>query len=386
MIEYGIDEYTIVLQLNQTDKNECDIEEWPKYAEGTISIFASKAGLRWTFGKQTQEAKPPQGYTVAYTYGEHPFYFAIAYHPYQMHMGVVVKFSAQALDFYCSDRKIKPYQLLQKVYDEDLYKLRLSRVDLTADFIDEGINVTRIYNDLQRKRVAVFREYESEKTGETCYRKTVQKYQGYAVDGEVPTVYLGSVKSNSRLRIYDKKREQIERSGNKLDKAKRCKDWVRFEGVFRNDYAHQISEELLQIKSDDEYANLIACTLAQKYRLMYVENGVVDCDTEYTQAIIDSITNGNFALRAPNSRNYELAKNLGYLLRGSGIIPTLYKIKEIWGVTGVAEVLAFVNDYLDEWTPSDDCKRWLRVYKDDYQQGHPKFTDFFDDVLRTAIS
>lgn len=264
--------------------------------------------------------------------------------------------------------------------------MRLSRVDLTADFIDEGINVTQIYNDLQRKRVAVLREYESEKTGETCYRKTIQKYQGYAIDGEVSTVYLGSVKSNSRLRIYDKKREQIERSGNKLDKAKRCKDWVRFEGVFRNDYAHQISEELLQIKSDDEYANLIACTLAQKYRLMYVENGVVDCDTEYTQAIIDSITNGNFALRAPNSRNYELAKNLSYLIRGSGVAPTLYKIKEIWGDKAVSQVLDFLMDYVDEWTPSDDCKRWLRVYKDDYQQGHPRFTDFFDDVLRSAIS
>lgn len=249
MIEYGIDEFTIVLQLTQTDRKNCDIEEWPNRAEGLIDTISRHAGFRWKFGDKRPERKPPQGYTTAYTYGEHPFYFAVAYHPDQMRMGVVIKFSSQALDYFCNARHFKSYQLLQMVYNEDLYQLRLSRVDLTADFIDENINVTKIYNDLSDKKISVFREYESEKTGETCYKKTVQKYQGYAVDGEVPTVYLGSVKSNSRLRIYDKKREQLERSGTKLDKAKKCKNWVRFEGVFRNNYAHQITCELLKVKT-----------------------------------------------------------------------------------------------------------------------------------------
>lgn len=119
---------------------------------------------------------------------------------------------------------------------------------------------------------------------------------------------------------------------------------------------------------------------------MYVDNGVIDCDTEYTQMLIDSIKNGSFTLRSPNSRNYELGKNISYLLRGSGIIPTLYKVKAIWGAEAVAEILTFATDYLDEWIANDDCKRWLNVYENAYKQAHPNFTDFFNTVLTTAIS
>ena len=109
----------------------------------------------------------------------------------------------------------------------------------------------------------------------------------------------------------------------------------------------------------------------------YVDNGVVDCDTEYTQMLIDCITNGSFVLRAPSSRNYELAKNLSYLFQGSGIVSTLYKVKSVWGDQAVIDTLEYLAEYVDEWTPNDDCNRWLKVYTADYKKAHPDYMPFF---------
>ena len=200
--------------------------------------------------------------------------------------------------------------------------------------------------------------------------------KGFAVGSEIPTIYLGSSQSNSQLRIYDKRMEQIDRHGTKYDKAIKCTDWVRFEGIFRHEFAHQISDELQTINNDSEYANLIACALAQKFRLMYVDNGVMDCDTEYTQMLIDNISNGSFTLRAPSSRTFQLEKNLAYLFTGSGVISTMFKVKSIWSYQALEKLYSVMVDYLKNWEPTEDCKHWVNVNLKEYQTKHPDFDSF----------
>lgn len=371
---------TVVLQVHPYAKQNLTPFDWQDCAECMIEIFLEKSNFVNIFGEQLTEKHPPQGYTVAYTYGEHSFYMALAYHKYQTNMGVVIKFSAQALDYYCVQSGLKPYQFLQKI-QHPLYSIRTSRVDFTADFIDEGIDVTEIYQGLIDRKIGVFREYESKKTGENEFRRVDMNYQGIIKGGEVPTVYLGSVKSNSRLRIYDKKREQLERKGTKYDTARACQDWVRFEGVFRNEYSHQIGDALQKIKTDDEYANLIACTLIQKFRLMCIDNGILVDDTEYSKLLLGCITNGMFVLKAPTSRNYDLAKSMMYLFNGSGAMTTLFKIKKVWGDSALSSFLQFIFDVLDEYEPNDDCSFWLRKNAQDYIKAFPDFDKFMKDTI-----
>lgn len=375
MLEIGIDEITLVLKLAPGLKSRFSSFDWQNVAEDIIDIFSRKADFVKIYGDKLPEKKILQGYTRAYTYGEHNFYLCVAYHEYQMSMGIAVRFSAQALDYYCEASGLKVYQFLQKVKD-DAYTARLSRIDLTADYIDEGINITGIYQNLMDKKIGIFREYVSKKTGETAYRKCVMQFQGYIKECDVPTIYIGSVQSNSRLRIYDKKREQIEQKGTKLDKAVQCHDWVRFEGVFRHEFAHQLTSELLKVQSDNEFENLIACTLVQKYRFMYMDNGVVDYETEYTQMLLDCIRNQNFALKAPSSRNYDIAKSVGYLFGGSGVMNTLYKIKEIWGDDAIVMMLDYISGTLNEWQPNADCRYWLIRNAEDYRKKYPDFHTF----------
>lgn len=382
MLELGIDEITAVLQYTGDKQDMRKHGEWGKIAEDIIVTFAENADLFSVFGDRIKEDRPPKGYDRAYTFGHHDFYFAMAYHSFYDNMGVVAKFSAQAWDYYCENTGLWAYSFLQSVKD-DLYTVRLSRIDLTADYIDEGLSVTSIHQNLKDNKIGVFREHTNEKTGEIFYKKIPFTYQGHFNEQYISTLYVGSSQSNSRLRIYDKRREQLERKGSKLDKAKKCHDWVRFEGVFRHDYAHQITDELMAITNDDEYVNMIASILANKYRFMTVENGVVDCETEYTQMLIDCVTNGNFALRAPSSRSYSIARSLRYLIHSSGLVSTLYKILKIWGKDAVSLVLEFFDEYVEKWVPNDDCRYWLCINEKDHQLEYPDFKKFFYHCIET---
>jgi hypothetical protein len=67
--------------------------------------------------------------------------------------------------------------------------------------------------------------------------------------------------------------------------------------MFKSDFVHQITGELLRIKTDGKYASLIASVMTQKLRLMYTQNSVIDVETEYTQLLLDSIAHGILALK-----------------------------------------------------------------------------------------
>lgn len=376
MIELGVDEITLVLQLPAEAKSILESKKWKEVAEDIRLQFEMESEIRTVLGKVKIGRKAPEGYTTVYEYGDHAFYFAVAYHEYRPDMGVIVKFSAQALDYYLEEVDLKLYEFLQNIEQEN-YSQRLSRIDLTADYIDEDIDISEIYQTLMDSKVALFREQKNKKTGKMEFRKVIMKYEGFLKGNEVQTLYVGSPKSNSRLRIYDKKREQIERKGSKLQKALGCENWTRFEAVMRNEYAHQLSAELMNITTDNEFANLIALTISQKYRFMEVDNGVAGNPTEYTQMLLDCISNNMFKLRTSSARNYELTRNIIYIFSGSGVMNTLYKLKAIWGIDAVVGLMEYILDRLENgFAPNDDCRYWLNNNLNDYKKQYPDFDTY----------
>lgn len=379
MLELGVDEITLVLQLSPASRHMLANYDWQTVAENLIYKFEEQSNFRTVYGDKSIEPKAPSGYLNAYTYGIHNFYLAVAYHPYQLSMGILIKFSAQALDYYCENTMLKIYQFLQQISYPD-YTHRVSRIDFTADYIDLDIDTTEIYHSLCDGKVAVFRDYISKKTGNAEYRKVPLQYKGIAREREFPTIYMGSVQSNSELRIYDKRLEQIERGGTKYQKAIQCKNWVRFEGVFKHEYAHQITAELMKLQTDNEFVNFIALTLSQKYRFMVADDGVVSCPTEYTQMLIDCITQKNFKLRAISSRNYELTTSIAYIFSGSGVMNTLYKLKTIWGMKAVLGLIEYIIEVLEnDFRPNDDCRYWLTKNQSDYRKNYSDFDTFLRD-------
>ncbi len=374
MLEIGIDETTIVLQADPNHAyNKC--MQWELLARVIINTFAERADFFNILGPKVSEEKAPAGYTKAYHYGSHNFYLALAYHPDQKKMGVVVKFSAQALDYYLQHRNIQFYELIHDVADK-MYSTRLSRVDLTADYVDENVDTTAIYKDLIARNIDIFDKFDGITPDKPIYRRRGLKYRGYCDGDEIPTIYIGSPKSDLELRIYNKKQEQISRNGSKLERAISCHDWTRFELILRGNYAHQISDAIKRIETDIEFANLISSTFVQRFRFMKIEDGSPEQETYYTQMLIDCINSDNFKLRANVHKNYDLIKNIEYLFQGSGILTTLHKIYAIWGCNAVWELLWYTLDLIENYEPNNDCSKWVQRNANDYLEDYPIFEDF----------
>ena len=149
----GVDELTAVLMSAMIYAD--GLAEWEAKAEKMIKKFAQLANLEGIFGKQKElEGSPPQGYTVAYQYGDNPFYFAVAYHPSHPKMGVIVKFSAYSWAVYCEKMETDIKRFLGSVQSK-FYRVRLSRVDFTVDYQNWDMSVNDIYQTLKKKQLEI---------------------------------------------------------------------------------------------------------------------------------------------------------------------------------------------------------------------------------------
>lgn len=376
MLELGIDEISLTLFPTRPINQDVKSDEWECYARHIIEHVATVARFREIFGPQKAYNKGWHGYDVVSTFGESAFCFKVAFHRNIPKMGVNLDFSAQALAFYLEATDQQVYEFMQSIQSDE-YSLRLARVDLTADFINENHDVTHIYNDLIDSKVMAFREYTVKQTKQTKLIKQPYKLSGIIKGDDIGTLYLGSPKSKAFLRVYDKKQEQIETKGVNFKKAKSLNDWVRFEAVLRDDYAHQMTDQLLQVKNNNELGQLVAHTMACKFYLCYVQNGVLDCPTEYTQALLDASQNNTFALKSNNYTNTSLLRKINYVYNGSGLMAVLAMIEESWGLSAVYQFLELLaKAYQLTYKPNNENMAWIRAFSPVYQQTYTSFDDF----------
>ena len=308
----GVDELTAVLMSAMIYAD--GLAEWEAKAEKMIKKFAQLANLEGIFGKQKElEGSPPQGYTVAYQYGDNPFYFAVAYHPSHPKMGVIVKFSAYSWAVYCEKMETDIKRFLGSVQSK-FYRVRLSRVDFTVDYQNWDMSVNDIYQKLKKKQL----EIHNHKGGVNHSEINAQE-----TDGKASTFYVGSRKTGTRLflRVYDKKKEQVEKKGFRYKEALNTKSWVRFEAVFKADYAHQLTHIIM--KTDEEkLADLIADKVAEKYRFYDLTNKEY---TDFTTALLKKSKEVFPRLRLESPRDNDFTRSLIHLVNGSGLFPAMHK-------------------------------------------------------------
>ncbi len=347
----GVDELTAVLMSAMIYAD--GLAEWEAKAEKMIKKFAQLANLEGIFGKQKElEGSPPQGYTVAYQYGDNPFYFAVAYHPSHPKMGVIVKFSAYSWAVYCEKMETDIKRFLGSVQSK-FYRVRLSRVDFTVDYQNWDMSVNDIYQKLKKKQL----EIHNHKGGVNHSEINAQE-----TDGKASTFYVGSRKTGTRLflRVYDKKKEQVEKKGFRYKEALNTKSWVRFEAVFKADYAHQLTHIIM--KTDEEkLADLIADKVAEKYRFYDLTNKEY---TDFTTALLKKSKEVFPRLRLESPRDNDFTRSLIHLVNGSGLFPAMHKCDETWGIKSSLVLLKCLYDiYTYNYIPNEDVQLWLKKYR-----------------------
>lgn len=355
----SVDEFSLVLFL----PTEEVCENWVKAAYFMMNEFIDKSKIDVLLGKVTEmNEKKPQAYSQAFTIENVPYYFAIAFHDTFQHMGILVRFTGQAWAVYqqkyheCFGTTINIAEFL-KMIDSLLYTYRLSRIDLTADYINYGdLSPHTIYNKLKDGTYCVL-DHNS--------KNTKRKISAVQNDMETETFYIGSRKENSKLllRVYNKKSEQINTNGFRLNEALECEEWSRLEVVYRGSYANIVTQQLEKVKSDIELSQFVASKICDKYRFFDVSTGRY---TDFTNDLLALVGNSDYpALRTENPANNNLNKSIAHIISGSGLFPVCYKVGMIWGIKAEKELFQMLYDVYDRYYRKEFDKKpqihsWLK--------------------------
>lgn len=342
-LSVGVDEFTLVLQVSEKVK----VTEWSAVADAMIATFLECSKLTELFGPMGFATKVQAGYTAGLAYIDRPWYLAISWHDDFPGMGICVRFSAHAYAAY-KQAYAQRYQATMNIVlflgmiKNCAYVIRLSRIDLTADYYD--------YTDelLPSRLLCPDIIYERLKDGSymVCNwkdRQSVRNMSAIDKDGAYETVYIGSRKgkTNGYLRIYDKRQEQIQSMGYRYDEALQHQSWVRFEASFLHDYAHQITSELLRSSTQD-LKKLIAKYISDRYRFIDTSTGEV---TAFTDDLIGIAAGVNpVALNTASPRDNTLRQSIEYLRAGSGLYATLFKTFKLWGDGADERLLKYLYD------------------------------------------
>lgn len=371
-IRVGVDEFTLVLQSERID--DMELSEWPEIVDEMLTAFLLRSRIEILFGPlEPAQAKLQAGYTYGLTYTDKPWHFMISWHDIYVKMGVCVRFSAFAYATYKQafrekyQRDINIASFLRMVQSAK-YITRLSRIDLTVDYFDFP---DPLFPDRLLDPDSIYRRLQdgTYKIKNHKGKSTIKTFSALHKDGAYETFYAGTKKGKTDgfLRCYDKKEEQIQSHGFRYQEAEKYKSWVRFEAVFKHEYAHQISEQLLEkIHTDAELQQAIAKHIVDKYCFY---DTALDEPVTFSEALAGIAAGANVgALSRPNARDNSITQSIEHLINGSGLFSTFYKVNEIWGKAGARMLRRYLTAYYKfEYEPDaeekDDIQYWLRKHK-----------------------
>lgn len=375
-IQLSIDEATIIVRLcsEQLDL----MTSWKDEAEHIIFSIYHRLFYFENLGTLISEKTHPAGYQTSYSIEKIPYFLRLAYHEGFSTMGVIIKFSASALDYYRQNHKKETNQEIDisdilQLLENKHWDVHLSRIDFVADYLNYSLNVNDLYQKVKNQDIIVRNQ-----------NKIRQNFNLEALEKNsiVSTFYIGSRRKNvsTFLRIYDKKTEQFETNGLKLHIAKDLESWIRFEAVFKKDYARQISEIMKKINSKEELHELIANKILEKF--CFIDGSTHEL-TNFSYDLL-KLENNFPSLISRNSRNNALSASIMYHLKKSGLLPLFFKIQYIWGEEALTHFLVTLVNYFEVYySPNRDAITWLN--KHGFLLKEMDFYEFLNETIEISL-
>ena len=375
-IQLSIDEATIIVRPDSEQLTS--MTSWKDEAEQIILSIYHKLFYCENLGTLISEKTHPAGYQTSYSIEKIPYFLRLAYHEAFPTMGIIIKFSASALDYYRQNYKKRRNQEIDipeilQILEHENWDVHLSRIDFVADYLNYNFNVNDLYQKVKNKDITIRNQ-----------NKIRQNFNLEALEKNsiVSTFYIGSRRKNvsTFLRIYDKKTEQFEKNGSKLHIAKDLDSWIRFEVVFKKDYARQISEIMKKINSKKKLNELIANKILEKF--CFIDGSTHEL-TNFSHDLL-KLENNFPSLISRNSRNNSLSASIMYHLKKSGLLPLFFKIQNIWGKEALTQFLVTLVDYFEAYySPNRDAITWLN--KHGFLLKELDFYEFLDETIEIFL-
>lgn len=146
--------------------------------------------------------------------------------------------------------------------------------------------------------------------------------------------------------------------------AQQVDDWVRIEAEYSGDYAHQLTEQIKGCQSDEQFKEIILCSILSRYLFFYTKS---NRPHKISKLMINELEDIRYTLKLPSPRDNELEQSIEYIKKNSGLFTLLFKIEEIYGKEMLEDFIDYlINEYRDSYIPNNDVMIWLKKHKNNY--------------------
>lgn len=358
MIDFGIDQFTLTLYVDEDEYLAYDCN----YFQLVLRRFSNELHLEEIFGKPVLLPHGDGWYNCIYDFGFDNRHLYFKYNDDTLSNQMSIVFHAETLrEFLKSyrnkiDSSITVFRLLRKL--STLGKIRLSRLDIAIDFIDEGVSVDNLAKGINDYDIVV-----------TNSRRSVispEDVNQIGSGGKVETLYINRRTSASFLRIYDKKKEVLQKDSSFLKTAMECENWTRIELELKKYYAHNITELILSCKTLDEFNKVILGVFLDKFKFLQdISEGEKDeyIPLDFYQSL-EKIMN-DISVHVPShvrGRVTELERKY-WNLENNGSMRLFRIIKEAYGEEGLREIFECINKDCEQMHLNRDHHRLIEQYK-----------------------
>lgn len=257
MNNISIDQISLMVPIKATRLGNKQI---PDEVKAVMHLFQ----FNKIMGKAEKQNHAFNGYTNALKYGTNIAKILIMWSWKQPWMGVSTVFYGQGKKLYealakMNDIKVNWHELIGRICL--VFKGHVSRIDIAVDLINYGFSVDAIATNLKQGKYQFI-------NGVTKRIIGLEKMKIVGDSGEIDTIYVNSRKSDSFLRIYNKRKESLSsKSSGYYSMANNTKDWVRIEGEFKHKEAHRIGNNIAELTDSRKLYSFLANCITQHWIL-----------------------------------------------------------------------------------------------------------------------
>lgn len=365
MISTKVDQFTLTILPSLTNL-EGFAHISSDYSEYVRNRFEELLQIVPTYSSAELMNGGVRNYDTVYAYGFEKAKIFFKYSSSNVSNGISIEFKARALREYLKAYRIKKrdsmdvHKILSLLADE--FDIRLSRLDIAIDFVDEDVLVTKIYDDLLSEELII------KNKGNRII--TDDKIRTIGNSGVIQTIYVNSRKGDSFMRIYNKKEESIINNNIDMQRALECSNWTRFELELKGTYAHNATKALIDCERNNEnYLSLLFGMFVQFFKfyniLGYDEYGNYVLEhTGFYQNMIDTYFAQSPAIDGHKTNKADEFSRKYSNLFNNGTMTFFRMYKEVYGENELDELLNKIKEDIEGIKLNKDHETMIKAHEE----------------------
>ena len=365
--EYGKDGEVIHYQKKYYMDKLYNVD-WTTTAEAYIEQISILLNLK--FNQDIYNSLAKLGYNQTLKSGD----ILIGYHDHYEYMGICLQLSGDGLRQYRSSSSYDCAEswlmsALDNLSDSWGYSCGATRIDIAIDTYDGDTTVRELIDlyhkpkdERQNRYLYTAMETDDHREIRVRHRSGTQMIEN---DEGGTSLYVGSIRSDCRLNIYDKTAERKKAAELKKTTEDIPENWVRYEGRFKSEYARQLFNTLKEFTDYAQYGKYLYRVMDSKWEFRLSEDPKdlhpISKDWKDRSKGVLGI------LKSDDSRVSTMQTSYDHITDRSGLFSYLRKAELLYGKDIVPIILEDLLFEYSRYKTTPDVNNFVDSNKEYYQ-------------------